>query len=75
MSTIKEEPEFVNEADIPSEDQPPDRDGKDKAPKPRGGASPNPDVRTPKNADVAGAESVAGEEDPGAALDTPGRTP
>lgn len=54
----KEEPEFVNEADIPSDDDEPrgDRGGKDGA---------------PKKADVAGVESAAGEEDPGAALDTP----
>lgn len=30
-----------------------------------------PDARTPPQADVAGVESAAGEEDPGAALDTP----
>lgn len=51
----KEEPEFVNERDLPTEDEPrPERIGN----------------RTPPQADVAGVESAAGEEDPGAALDT-----
>ena len=53
----KEEPDFVNERDLPTADEPRrDRPAKD---------------GTPKNADVAGVESAAGEEDPGAALDTP----
>ena len=53
----KEEPDFVNERDLPTADEPRrDRPAKDRA---------------PKNADVAGVESAAGEEDPGAALDTP----
>lgn len=56
----KEEPEFVNERDIPTED----------APRPQ----PRPDRRAPQQADIAGDESVAGEEDPGAALDTPRRS-
>ncbi len=53
----KEEPEFVNERDLPSADAP------RRAPPPKDSA--------PKKADVAGVESTAGEEDPGAALDTP----
>jgi hypothetical protein len=53
----KEEPDFVNERDLPSADAPRrERPAKDGA---------------PKKADVAGVESAAGEEDPGAALDTP----
>jgi hypothetical protein len=55
----KEEPDFVNEADIPSADDEPRRDRR-----------PDKDG-APKNADVAGVDSTAGEEDPGAALDTP----
>ena len=54
----KEEPDFVNEADIPSDDDEPRRERAG-----HGGA--------PKKADVAGVDSAAGEEDPGAALDTP----
>ena len=57
----KEEPDFVNEADIPTEGERPARSRAD--PKPGRGGSPQ--------ADVAGVESAAGEEDPGAALDTP----
>ena len=57
----KEEPDFVNEADIPSAD--------DEPREPRRERSTN--AGTPKKADVAGVESAAGEEDPGAALDTP----
>jgi len=54
----KEEPDFVNERDLPTEDEP--------------GQSPRAKARAPApRADVAGAESAAGEEDPGAALDTP----
>ena len=53
----KEEPDFVNERDLPTADEPRrDRPAKDGA---------------PNNPDVAGVESAAGEEDPGAALDTP----
>jgi len=89
----KEEPDFVNEADLPTEDQAPERGAKAPAGRQSGGQAagaasqsgadakpnananpnpnPNPDVRTPPNADVAGVESAAGEEDPGAALDSP----
>lgn len=75
----KEEPDFVNEADIPTEDAPPDRGARAPAGRQSAGraraapraAGPNPDVHTPPNADVAGTESAAGEEDPGAALDSP----
>lgn len=56
----KEEPDFVNERDLPTEDAP--RKG------PR--ASERANERAPQ-ADVAGVESAAGEEDPGAALDAP----
>jgi hypothetical protein len=56
----KEEPDFVNERDLPTEDEP--RKG------PR--ASERANERAPQ-ADVAGVESAAGEEDPGAALDAP----
>jgi hypothetical protein len=52
----KEEPDFVNERDLPTEDPP--------AEGPRG-------KNAPHRADVAGVESAAGEEDPGAALDSP----
>jgi hypothetical protein len=52
----KEEPDFVNERDLPTEDPP--------AKGPRG-------KNAPPRADVAGVESAAGEEDPGAALDSP----
>jgi hypothetical protein len=52
----KEEPEFVNERDLPTEDPP--------------GTSPRGKSAQPR-ADVAGVESAAGEEDPGAALDSP----
>lgn len=53
----KEEPDFVNERDLPTADAPRrDRPAKDSA---------------PRKPDVAGTESAAGEEDPGAALDTP----
>jgi hypothetical protein len=56
----KEEPDFVNERDLPTADAPRrDRPPKDPA---------------PRKADVAGVESAAGEEDPGAALDTPPTT-
>ena len=54
----KEEPDFVNEADIPRADDEPRRGRQDQD-------------AAPKKADVAGVESAAGEEDPGAALDTP----
>jgi hypothetical protein len=58
----KEEPEFVNERDLPTADEPRrDRRSKDEGPK---------KADAPKKADVAGVESAAGEEDPGAALDT-----
>jgi hypothetical protein len=56
----KEEPDFVNERDLPTEDEP--RKG------PR--ASERANERA-SQADVAGVESAAGEEDPGAALDAP----
>ena len=56
----KEEPDFVNERDLPTADEPSRRDRPAKG---GGGA--------PRKADVAGVESAAGEEDPGAALDTP----
>lgn len=55
----KEEPDFVNEADIPSADDEPRRDRH------------QTNDSAPRKADVAGVESAAGEEDPGAALDTP----
>jgi hypothetical protein len=58
----KEEPDFVNEADIPTEDPPSAR---------RGRAAAKPDASPVPRADVAGNESAAGEEDPGAALDAP----
>ena len=57
----KEEPDFVNEADIPSADDEPREPRRD-----HGG-----NEGAPRKADVAGVESAAGEEDPGAALDTP----
>jgi hypothetical protein len=63
-----EEPELSNERDIPTEGDSPTADdaadakGSDRtrSGKPRVGTGPDP----------AGPESVAGEEDPGAALDT-----
>jgi hypothetical protein len=68
----KEEPDFVNERDLPTEDEP--RKGPraneraNKAPAER--ANERANERAPQ-ADVAGVESAAGEEDPGAALDAP----
>ena len=58
----KEEPEFVNERDLPTADEP-RRERPSKEDEPR-------KADAPKKADVAGVESAAGEEDPGAALDT-----
>ena len=64
----KEEPDFVNERDLPTEDEP--RKGPRASERANEAATERANERAPQ-ADVAGVESAAGEEDPGAALDTP----
>lgn len=71
-----EEPELNNERDLPTEgdadDAPPPRDAASAQARPRGTETQveGRQAADGSRADVAGRESVVGEEDPGAALDT-----